>query len=1146
MAVAKSALPKPRPRPAVRAAAPAGPGGGGPGRGAKIAGLAAKDPRFARVMSLLAVSAMAVKRHPPAAKKAAEAQAAAVSPPEERTAGAQANQVGVMKAAPEKQPEKSGFLAMLRQQIQSIMPKDLDSADKFMKGGEKEQIKGAVSGGVKDQKDEAAGPTQQAAAAAPDPAAVEPRQAAPMPGEPAPSAPPVPGAEAMPAPRGPEAVQPFEQSTQDADKKLVGADLDQSQLDEANDPRFTKVTSSRGALQKEAAAAPGQYRAAEAATLKAAGKEADDDAATGLHGMIATKGQTATAVKSRQQAAKERDEARRKAVADHIQGIYDRTKKRVEEKLDALEPEVMGLFDRGAEAALEAMKSSANREIDAFKDDRYSGARGKLRWIADKFRDVPPEIKEILKRARERFLQDMDGLAVRLAGLVDRRIAEAKAEIGRGEDEIKAYVAGLPKDLQAVGKAAAEQIASRFDELRSAVDDRQNALAQKLAQKFKEASDKSNEALKKLEEENKGFFKGLVDAIADVVQAIREFKDRLVAVFKKGVDTIMLIVKHPIRFLGHLLGALKLGFNRFVDHIWDHLKAGFMQWLFGSLAETGVEMPKDFSLGSLLKLVLQVLGITYDRMRAKAVKLVGERAVGILEKVFGFLHTLVTAGPAKMWEEMKEYLSDLKAQVIDALQSWVVTTVIKAAVTKLVTMFNPVGAVVQAIITIYNVVMFVIEQAKRILALLEAVVNSVAEIASGALDRAANWIEQSLARLVPVAIGLLARLLGLSGVTDKIKEIISKVQGMVDRAIDKVIAKVVAGVGKLLKAGKAAISNWWNTREKFTADDGVQHELFFTGSGRTAQLLLASDKAEPVEKKIAAAKPTAKLKGPALQAQKTLALQALQAVQAVEATAPERADPSDPVFAAFDAKLTHALKHLETALKPLGLGAPQATKVVHGADGKTRSKTVVADPLTNISGNTKGSDANASWIGWEYADAANSALQMVKYVRMHLLAARIHGPGTETWNLAPATQSANGLLKNRTEKPAGKDMEAGKTLRYEVTVGQYWAGNKGLESFAKKVNVQWVSDGVTAAFPIPEEPDPRDLLKPKVTVNSASMKVLVILGLSEEAAQVVLEARKGGGLNTGNYKARVNATSGSKTAKNEVLDAVATGLVRVP
>jgi hypothetical protein len=1130
-------LPKPKRRGAVRP--PAAGGGAAPAAGPapKVSGAAARDPRFTRVMAQLQKSAATARRHEPAARKAAQAQAAAVSPPQERVAGAQAGQVEVMKEADAKPPEKGGFLALLRQQIQAIMPKDLNSADSFMKGGEKEQVKGAVSGGVKDQKEEAAGPTQQAAAAAPDTSAVEPREATPMPADPAAAPPPVAGAEAMPAPRPAEDLGAFDRSTKDADRQLSDNKLTEGQLSEANDPRFSKVVTARGALQKEAAAAPGQYRAAEAATLKAASKDADAAAAAGVRGMVGARGASAAGVKTRQQLAKERDEARRKEVAGHVQAIYDRTKQKVEAKLDALEPEVLGLFDRGADAALERMKSSANREIDDFKDERYSGLRGKARWLADKFRDVPDEIKAILRKARERFMAEMDALAVQIAGVVDRRVDEAKAEIARGEAEIKAYVAGLPKDLQAVGKAAAQQIAARFDELRSAVDQRQEALAQKLAQKYKEASDKAGEALKKLEEENKGFLKGLVDAVAEVLQAIKEFKDRMVAVFKKGADTIWLIVKAPIRFLGHLLDAAKQGFGQFVDHIWEHLKAGFMQWLFGSLADAGIELPKDFSLGSVLKLVLQVLGITYDRMRAKAVKLVGERAVAILEKVFGFLYTLVTAGPAKLWEEMKEYLSDLKAQVIDALQSWVVTTIVKAAITKLVTMFNPVGAIVQAILTIYNFVMFIVEQAKKILALIEAIVNSVAEIASGAISRAATWIEQALARLVPVAIGLLARLIGLSGVTDKIKEIIKKVQATVDRAVDKVIEKVVAVVKKLVGAAKSAAKGlvaWWTRRKSFQSPDGHDHEIFFEGAGPDAKLVVASR--QPA-KGAAALLEELRSKDPAKAA---AGLQAVQALRAATAKLPEDPKQLDVV----DAKLEE-LKKIFQALGVPGSADLPVTKVVPSASSG-RAKKVVADPLTKLPGNTKGSTASANPLGWELAQAANEIGGSI-WVRAHLLAYILHGPGNEIWNLTPADKSANGAMSAQAEIKASDDAKKGLVVRYETDIDYAYKGAIE-DQFASAIHVKYVATDpgtrkqVDQGASDPKSQRPSERLKGTSIRDRALQPIIVmyLAGVSRPSAEaLVREGRKSPKLTRTNLDDRLAAVPAKERKK--IRDAIESG-----
>ena len=69
-----------------------------------------------------------------------------------------------------------------------------------------------------------------------------------------------------------------------------------------------------------------------------------------------------------------------------------------------------------------------------------------------------------------------------------------------------------------------------------------------------------------------------------------------------------------------------------------------MKWLFGALADRRSRCRTDLSLPSILKLVLGVLGITYERMRAKAVKLIGERAVAIIEKLVEYIKTLITGG----------------------------------------------------------------------------------------------------------------------------------------------------------------------------------------------------------------------------------------------------------------------------------------------------------------------------------------------------------------------------------------------------------------------------------------------------------------------------------------------------------------------
>ncbi|MBO0792026.1 MAG: hypothetical protein J2P36_13915, partial [Ktedonobacteraceae bacterium] len=515
------------------------------------------------------------------------------------------------------------------------------------------------------------------------------------------------------------------------------------------------------------------------------------------------RGKSGVAVKLKQQDAKQKDEARRKEVTDTIEKIYQETKQTVETRLTSLESDVSGMFDKGIEAAMTKMTGYINQRMDAYKAKRYGVIGGSLLWIKDKLLGLPDEVNIFYTDGRKVFTQELDALVVSIANLVETRLKEAKDEITRGQKRIREYVQSLPKDLQAVGKAAEKEVAGRFEELRRGVDEKKNALAQKLAQRYKEATDKANEQLKKMQEENKGLVSALIEKLGEVIKILRAFKERITSMLKKGKETIMLIVSDPIGFLKNLLNAVKKGIQQFVDNIWKHLKAGFMAWLFGSLAEAGIEIPSDFSLGSILKLVLQVLGLTYDRIRAKAVKLIGERNVMLLEKAWELISALIKGGPAALWEKIKEFLGNLKEMVINAIQEWVVNTVIKSAITKLATMFSPVGAIIQAIITIYNTVMFFIERMNQILALVEAIINSVHKIATGDISSAANWVEQAMARTVPVIIGFLARLLGLSGISEKIKEIIKKIQDTVDKAIDKLIDKIVKGIGKLFGKGKA-------------------------------------------------------------------------------------------------------------------------------------------------------------------------------------------------------------------------------------------------------------------------------------------------------------------------------------------------------
>ena len=479
-----------------------------------------------------------------------------------------------------------------------------------------------------------------------------------------------------------------------------------------------------------------------------------------------------------------------------------KTKAAVDGKLATLEQEANDLFDKGCENAITHMKDEINRRLDAWKDDRYGGFGGGLLWLKDKVLGLPDAVNAFYEQGRKLLRDDLDALVVKVASLVEKRLAEAKAEVANGEKEIQTIVDSQPAELKSVALDAQKEVSGKFDDLRQGIEDKKADLAQSLAQKYKEAVDKGEAAIKAIQDENKSLLQRLEDAIREVIEVLRKFKDMLLGILREAVESIKLIIADPIGFLGNLLSAIKLGFSQFADNIWTHLKAGFMAWLFGSFASVGITPPKDFSIASIFKLVLEILGLTYDAIRGIAVKIIGERNVKILEKVWALVSALIKGGVDAFWEQVKEYIGDLKSMLVDAIQDWLVTTVVKQAVIKLATMFNPAGAIIQAALTIINAVTFFVTKLGELLELVSAIVSSVHKIALGQIASAANWIEQALARTIPILIGLLASLIGLSGVADKVKGFIQKVRRTIHDAIEKLIRKFIGFVGKLLGGGK--------------------------------------------------------------------------------------------------------------------------------------------------------------------------------------------------------------------------------------------------------------------------------------------------------------------------------------------------------
>lgn len=283
----------------------------------------------------------------------------------------------------------------------------------------------------------------------------------------------------------------------------------------------------------------------------------------------------------------------------------------------------------------------------------------------------------------------------------------------------------------------------------------------------------------------------------------------VVPYLKKAGGAFSKIIKSPGTFISTLVKAGKQGFNQFKAKIVAYLRDALFKWLLGSAEGAGLYFPKSFAPLELLKLGLSVLGLTWAHVRGKLVAATNETTVKAMETGFDLVKTLVTQGPAAAWQELLNSLSNLKAMVIDAAIDFVKGEVVKIAIEKLVSFLTPAGAFVQAILSIYRTIMFIVQKLAQIGRLVAAFVDGLAALADGVVTTAAGKVESVLAQGLSLAISFLASFAGLGNVPKKVMELIKKIRAPVDKAINAVIKWIVDKARKL---------------GRFVAQAGVPHD----------------------------------------------------------------------------------------------------------------------------------------------------------------------------------------------------------------------------------------------------------------------------------------------------------------------------------
>ena len=759
------------------------------------------DPAFRQVTGSITAFAGQKKAHPPAASKAKEAQDAALAPPEDAAAQAKAAKADTMDAQQPGSFDKKAFIAAVKTAIEAKSPKTLKEADDATSSGKAGEVKGEVKGLVTSGKEGQTKDIETATEAPPDASKAVTKPVTPMAQEQAGQAAQIPAAGAVPKPAPAEQVN-LAAGKHEANQEMAEAEVTDSQLTQSNEPEFQQGLADKKAAATHADTAPAEFRQQEQAVLQQGKSQAAAETTGAIAGMQGAKGAALAGLVADKGKTKSKDEIKRAEVTAKVQAIFTATEADVKKKLDGIDPKVEAAFEQGEAGAKAAFEGFVAGKMNAYKKDRYSGWLGGLRWAKDKLLGMPAKVDEFYEAGRELYLKQMDGVISRVADIVGNDLTDAKQRIARGKTEIASYVRSLPADLQKVGAEASQEIGEKFSQLESDVDAKQESVVDSLASKYAEARKGLDERVEALQAENKGLVDKAIGAIKAIVNTIRELAGMLKNVLSRAAGVVGDIIKNPIAFLGNLIAGVKGGILKFKDEILGHLRKGLMSWLFGALAEGGVEIPETFDLRSIVKLVASIFGLTWATIKNRIIKRIGAKAMDLAEKGVGVFQILASQGVAGLWQMLVDKLGDIKEMILSQVKDFVITKIITAGITWLIGLLNPAAAFIKACKLIYDVVMFFVNNGSRIMKFVNTIIDSVADIVQGNVGSVVNKINDVLGQMVPLIIGFLASAIGLGGIGAKIREILDTLQKPVTKAIDGVINTGLKLAGPLIRTVK--------------------------------------------------------------------------------------------------------------------------------------------------------------------------------------------------------------------------------------------------------------------------------------------------------------------------------------------------------
>jgi hypothetical protein len=811
----------------------AGEEGGGAGGAAAVVLLMPEPPsepsqatkkRIAGVKGRAGKTASVKADLPKGDEQVGDARGAVDQPDAEAQAQAKEALIVALGKQPEPSPEIVKLCERIREVIRKKRPPDEDALMAAEPEGEALDAGNQLNSTVQDETKKV---ESNYATINEPPAAAPAAKGAPLPEQPeAAPTPEVKASAATPDPV-PDANVSLDADAAASQQKIQDAGMEKPAAALVQTGPIAEARAAQGELDQAAKEDPAKVLAGQKDALA----KADADMAAlqeqALTALTASRGATTKKATAGQKGMVESEAATRTRVSGEAQQIFNDAQTAVN---NLLKPLVKNALDQW-EAAKTVLVTQFKNDLAVVQrkvDERHSGVGGFFVGLWDAVTGLPDWAEKAYTKAEYNFSEGVIAKITQISVEVNTVIATCELLISTARDRIAKLFEDNKKALGDWAETEKAKFDKQLDTLQAKALATRDDFNKDLVQRSSAAVDEVRTEIAELRKKAGGLLGRIANAISrfidDPIKFIIEGLLDLLgippaafwAVVAKIKKVISDIADDPLGFASNLLAGLAQGFSLFFENFPTHLLKGFINWLTGGLAEAGVELPKDLSLKSIVTFFMQLMGITWPRIRKVLAKHVGEKNIALLEKVYSMVSFLIEKGPEGIFEMIQEKLNpqSIVDQVIQLAVDFMVSAIIKAATARIIALFNPVGAIVQALEAIYRVLKWIFQNAAKIFTLIETVVNGIADVIAGNIGGFAAAVEKALTMLIAPVIAFIADYLGFGDlpkqIAEKIKSFQEWIMGLIEQALVFLIEKgkaLLAAVGiggkKEEKDGKA-------------------------------------------------------------------------------------------------------------------------------------------------------------------------------------------------------------------------------------------------------------------------------------------------------------------------------------------------------